>query len=151
MGTASTTYTMAGVASDASKLAQGSPTHLVTSNSSGDLAAYTFSELGLASGGDVLNLQGQINHLGRRDDELTEGIAAVVALAQPILDPGQSFGMTAAWGGFDDANAVGVSAAGVLRRNLLRPGSGTLALFGGVGVGTSEGQVAGRAGMSFGW
>jgi hypothetical protein len=82
---------------------------------------------------------------------LTEGIAVSTALAQPILDPGQRFGMTAAWGGFDDANAFGFSAAGVLGRNLLRPGSGTLALFGGVGVGASEGMVAGRAGVSFGW
>ena len=87
----------------------------------------------------------------KRDNELTEGIAAAVALAQPILEPGQHFGLTAAWGGFDDANAIGVSAAGVLARNLLRPGSGTLALFGGVGAGMSEGTVAGRAGVSFGW
>ena len=137
LGTASDTYTMAGITSGASKAAQGAPTHLVTSNASGDLAAYSYSELGLATQKDV----------GR----LNEGIAAVAALAQPILDPGQSFGMTPAWGGFDDANAVGVSAAGVLARNLLRPGSGTLALFGGVGFGTNEGQVAGRAGMSFGW
>jgi hypothetical protein len=49
------------------------------------------------------------------------------------------------------ANAVGFSAAGVLADNLLRPGSGTLALYGGIGVGTSEGEAAGRAGMSFGW
>jgi hypothetical protein len=151
VGTASTTYTMAGVASDASKLAQGSPTHLVTSNGSGDLAAYTFSELGLASVGDVSNLQGQINNLARRDDKLAEGIAATVALAQPILRSGQHFGMTAGWGGYDSANAVGFSAAGVLADNLLRPGSGTLALYGGIGVGTSEGEAAGRAGMSFGW
>jgi hypothetical protein len=151
---------MAGAASNASKAAVGTPTHLLASNSSGDLASYTFAELGLvnpsdlssfATKGDVAGLQSQINRLGKRDNELTEGLAAVVALAQPILDPGQSFGMTAAWGGFDDANAIGVSAAGVLARNLLRPGSGTLALFGGVGFGTSEGQVAGRAGMSFGW
>jgi hypothetical protein len=59
--------------------------------------------------------------------------------------------MTAGWGGFDNANAVGFSAAGVLADNLFRPGSGTLALYGGVGVGTSEGMIAGRAGLSFGW
>jgi hypothetical protein len=35
--------------------------------------------------------------------------------------------------------------------NLLRPGSGTLALYGGVGAGTNEGMVTGRAGVSFGW
>jgi len=75
----------------------------------------------------------------------------VAALAQPIIDDNQRFGMTAAWGIHDDANAVGFSAAGVLARDLLRPGSGTLALFGGIGVGADEGQATGRAGVSFGW
>jgi hypothetical protein len=150
-GTASNTYTMAGVTSNASRQAQGKPSHIVTSNSGGDLAAYTPQELGLATTSQVSNLQSQINGLGARDRELAEGIATTAALAQPILDPGQRFGMTAAWGGYDDANAVGFSAAGILARDLLRPGGGTLALFGGVGVGANEGQVAGRAGLSFGW
>ena len=43
------------------------------------------------------------------------------------------------------------TAVGVVARNLLNQGRGTLTLDGGVGFGTSEGQVAGRAGMSFGW
>jgi hypothetical protein len=150
-GTATNTYTMAGVTSNASKTAQGAPTQLVTSNDSGDLAAYTFAELGLASTGDVSNLQSQINGLGRRDKELTEGIATVAALAQPMLLPGQHFAMRAGWGGYDDASAVGFSAAGVVASNLLSQGRGTLTLDGGVGFGTSEGEVAGRAGASFGW
>ena len=138
----------------------GTPTHLVASNTSGDLASYTFAELGIvtnadlsnfATKGDVAGLQSQIDHLGRRDSQLTEGLAAVVALAQPILRSGQHFGMSAGWGGYDTASAIGLSAAGVLADNLLRPGSGTLALYGGIGVGTGEGQVAGRAGLSFGW
>jgi len=67
-------------------------------------------------------------------------------------EPGRfRLSLTAAWGNFEDANAIGFSAAGVLARDLLRPGSGTLALFGGIGVGTSEGQAGGRAGVSFGW
>jgi trimeric autotransporter adhesin len=151
LGTSGTTYTAAGIASAASKTAQGAPTSLVTSNGSGDLAAYTFAELGLASSGDVSNLQSQINNLGRRDKELTEGIATIASLAQPILLPGQHFAMRAGWGGYDDANAVGFSAAGVVASNLLSNGRGTLTLDGGVGFGTSEGEVAGRAGASFGW
>ena len=151
LGTDGTTYTAAGIASGASKSAQGSPTHLVTSNSSGDLAAYTFAELGLASAGDVSNLQTQINRLGSRDKELTEGLATIASLAQPILLPGQHFAMRAGWGDYDDANAIGLSAAGVVASNLLSNGRGTLTLDGGAGFGTSEGEVAGRAGMSFGW
>jgi hypothetical protein len=38
MGTVSTTYTTPGITSAASKAAQGSPTHIVTSNAGGDLA-----------------------------------------------------------------------------------------------------------------
>jgi len=150
-GTASNIYTMAGITSAASKAAQGAPTHLVTSNTSGDVAAYTFAELSLASAGDVSGLQSQIDRLERRDNKLTEGIATVAALAQPMLLPGQHFAMRAGWGGYEDANAIGVSAAGVIASNLLNQGRGTLTLDGGVGFGTSEGEVAGRAGMSFGW
>jgi hypothetical protein len=151
VGTASTTYTMPGITSNASKSAQGSPTQIVTSNASGDLAAYTPSELGIATSSDVAGLQSNINRLGRRDKELTEGIAAIASLAQPMLLPGQHFAMRAGWGGYDDANAVGLSAAGVIASNLLSQGRGTLTLDGGVGFGTDEGEVAGRAGMSFGW
>ena len=56
VGTGSTTYTMAGIASNASKSAQGSPTHFVTSNSSGDLAAYTPSSSGLRHNGRCVEL-----------------------------------------------------------------------------------------------
>jgi hypothetical protein len=59
--------------------------------------------------------------------------------------------MRAGWGGYDDANAIGLWAAGVVASNLVSQGRGTLTLDGGVGFGTSEGEVAGRAGMSFGW
>jgi hypothetical protein len=75
----------------------------------------------------------------------------VASLAQPVLRSGQQFGVSAGWGGYSSANAVGFSAAGVLADNLFRPGSGTLALYGGVGVGAEEVEVAGRAGVSFGW
>jgi hypothetical protein len=151
LGTASTTYTMAGIASDASKSAQGAPTHLVTSNAAGDLAAYTAGDLGLATAGQVSGLQSQINSLGRRDRELTEGLAAVASMAQPVLLPGQRVAMRAGWGGYDDSNAVSFTMAGVLAGNLLRPGFGSLVIDGGLGVGTDQGELAGRAGLTFGW
>jgi trimeric autotransporter adhesin len=151
LGTSGTTYTMAGIASKASKAAQGTPTHLVTSNASGDLAAHTPSELGLATRSDVAALQSDIDGLGRRDKQLTEGLAAVASLAQPVMLPGQHFAMRAGWGGFDDANALSFTMAGVVAKGLFRPGYGTLVVDGGVGVGTNEGEVAGRAGLSLGW
>jgi autotransporter adhesin len=93
----------------------------------------------------------QIDRLARRDNKLAEGIAVVAALAQPVLLPGQHFAMRAGWGGYDSANAVAFSAAGVIADNLLRSGHGTLALDGGIGWGADEGEVVGRAGMNFGW
>ncbi len=149
-GTGTNTYTMAGIASPASQAAQGAPTHLVTSNAGGDLAAYTLAELGLASAGDVSNLQSQINNLGKRDDELAEGIAISLALAQPMFHAGQTFAFNFGWGGFDGSNAVGFTAAGVVSQGAFGPGS-TVTVYGGVGTGTSEGTVAGKAGASFGF
>jgi hypothetical protein len=151
LGNKDNTYTMAGIASGASKAAQGgTPTHLVTSNANGDLAAYTFAELGFASPTDITHLQTQINDLGRRDKELADGIAISLALAQPFFHAGQTFAMNVGWGNFDGSNAFGVTAAGIVSKGAFGPTS-TITLHGGVGVGTGEGVMAGRAGVSFGW
>ncbi len=96
------------------------------------------------------NLQSQINNLDRRDDELAEGIAIALALDQPFFHAGQTFALNIGWGGYDGANAVGVTAAGIVDRGSLGPTS-TTTLHGGVGAGTGQGQVAGKAGLSFGW
>lgn len=100
---------------------------------------------------DLNGMQSDINNLGRRDRQLTEGLATVASLAQPIILPGQTFAMMAGWGTYDSANAASFTAAGVIAKDVPRSGFGTLVVDGGVGVGTNEGEVAGRAGMSFGW
>jgi hypothetical protein len=99
----------------------------------------------------VDHLDSQVAQLQNRDKEHTEGLAAVASLAQPMMLPGQRFAVRAGWGGFDDASAVSFTAAGVLAENVLAPGKGSVVLDGGVGVGTAQGGVAGRAGLSFGW
>ena len=152
-GTTSTTYTMPGVARQGSRDAQalaGGPQFLVTSNSVGDLAAHTPTALGLATLSDVAGLQTQINGLGQRDRELADGIAISVAMAQPILLPGQSFALRMGYGNFDGSGALGVSAAGVLSRGFSGPTS-SLTLDAGVGFGTETSTAAGRAGMTIGW
>ena len=95
-------------------------------------------------------LQSQIDSLDRRDDELAEGIAISLALDQPFFHAGQTFALNLGWGGYDSANAVGVTAAGIVDRGAFGPTS-TTTLHGGVGAGTGQGQVAGKAGLSFGW
>ncbi|MGE8941938.1 hypothetical protein ACO2I3_08505 [Leptospira interrogans] len=142
-GTADNTYTMAGIASDASRAAQGAPTHIVTSNANGDLAAYTPSELGLASAGDIAGLR-------QRDDELADGIAISMALSQPFFHNNQQFALNLGWGNFEGNNAFGITAAGIVDRGTLGPSS-TTTLYGGVGVGLREGTVGARAGLTLGW
>lgn len=158
-GTASNTYTMAGLTSDASKIAQGAPTKLVTTNEAGDLAAHTARELGLATLGDLsglatkadlTGLQSQINGLAQRDKELADGIAMSLALAQPILLPGQTFAMRVGYGNFDGSSAVGVSGAGVLMRGHAGPTS-SVVLDAGIGFAPDTSKAAGRVGLTFGW
>jgi hypothetical protein len=72
---------MAGLTSSASKQAQGAPTHIVTSNTSGDLAAYTPSELGLASQNDLNQVNARINAVSGRTDKALEGVAMAFAMA----------------------------------------------------------------------
>lgn len=95
-------------------------------------------------------LQTQIDQLDRRDDDLAEGIAISLALDQPFFHAGQTFAINLGWGGYDGQNAVGLTAAGIVDRGGLGPTS-TTTLHGGIGAGTGQGQVAGKAGLSFGW
>lgn len=86
----------------------------VTADASGTLGTATPSSLGLATTGDIANLQSQINNLEQRDKQLADGIAISLALAQPIFQPGQVFAVRAGWGDFDGSNAVGLTAAGLV-------------------------------------
>jgi hypothetical protein len=79
-----------------------------------------------------------------------------LALADPILADDQRFGMKVNWGGFDGANAVGVTASGVLGKDLLTKVDRFM-LLGGAGWGQSsvndysERVVGGHAGVQFAW
>ena len=79
-----------------------------------------------------------------------EGTAIALAISQPVFLPGQSFAMRAGWGGYEGQNAFGVSAAGVVARDVFGYGS-TVALDGGVGVGGNYNGVAGKAGVTIGF
>jgi hypothetical protein len=57
-----------GIASGDSTSRQSGPLYIVTSDGGGNLATATAGQLGLATTGDVSNLQSQINHLGGRDN-----------------------------------------------------------------------------------
>jgi len=160
-GTSTNTYTMEGVTSAASATAQGSPTRLMTSNESGDLAAQTFEDLGIVTAPDLAELEDKttanmmaiqsnsaaIQKNTKRTEENSEGVAMAMALENPDLTNHERFGVMVNWGTFEDQNAFGFSAMGVVHE-----GGGTrFAVAGGVGFGAEQDTVGGRAGARFTW
>ena len=79
-----------------------------------------------------------------------EGTAIALALQQPIFMPGQSFAIRGGWGAFENQNAFGVSAAGVIARDVFGYGS-TVVVDAGIGAGANYNTVAGKAGVTFGF
>ncbi|MGA7323577.1 MAG: hypothetical protein WBX25_03615 [Rhodomicrobium sp.] len=79
-----------------------------------------------------------------------EGTALALAISQPMFMPGQSFAIRAGWGDYQSQNAFGVSAAGVIARDVFGYGS-TIVVDGGVGVGGNYNGVAGKAGVTIGF
>ena len=77
-----------------------------------------------------------------------EGTAIALALSQPIFAPGQSWAIRAGYGGFESANAGGVSVAGIIGRDWFGAGT-TIAIDGGVGF--ADNVVAGKAGVTIGF
>src|SRR6185503_11071140 len=110
-GRETNTYTMAGIASAASRAAQQGPLEVVTTDAQGNLAS------------DGGALQRQIDNLGRRDGELADGIAIALALQQPIFHSGQKFAGRLGYGNFDGSNALGLSLAGVIDKGSFGPTS----------------------------
>ena len=82
--------------------------------------------------------------------------AVSMALADPILADTQHFAVKLNWGGFDGANAVGVTAAGLVRRGFISKND-QLTLSAGVGYGESsvtgysQSTVGGHAGAQLAW
>src|SRR5882672_8475295 len=69
-GTASNTYTMAGIATAASRAAQAGPTSIVTSDNAGNLATRSLADLGLASQSDISGINGRLDGVNGRLDAL---------------------------------------------------------------------------------
>jgi hypothetical protein len=144
---------MAGVASNASKAVVGAPTHLLASNSSGDLASYTFAELGLvnptdlsnfATKGDLNAINARINTLSGRTDRALTGVAMAFAMAgAPTLLQGETFAMSGNWGTFEGENGLAMNAAFRVAKNVQ--------LNGGVAWGLEQDIAGGRVGVRVGW
>jgi hypothetical protein len=106
--------------------------------------------MGFATTGDIAALNSQIGGLQKRDNELAEGIAIALALSTPTFQGNQTFAARLGWGNFDGSNAMGLSLAGVLDRGGFGKGT-SVVIDGGIGYGSSEGTVAGKGGITFGF
>jgi autotransporter adhesin len=80
-GTASNTYTMAGIATAASRAAQAGPTSIVTSDNTGNLATRSLADLGLASQSDISGINGRLDALNGRINDVNREARGGIALA----------------------------------------------------------------------
>ena len=80
-GTASNTYTMAGINTTASRAALVGPTSIVTSDTAGNLAARSFADLGLASQSDISGINGRLDALNGRINDVNREARGGIALA----------------------------------------------------------------------
>ena len=80
-GTDSNTYTMAGINTAASRAAQAGPTSIVTSDTAGNLAARSFADLGLASQSDISGINGRLDALNGRINDVNREARGGIALA----------------------------------------------------------------------
>jgi hypothetical protein len=143
-GTTSNTYTMSGIASSASRAVQSGPVQVVTSDSGGNLATASLSDLGLASMGDIANINSRIEDLTARSNKAFTGVAMAFAMAGvPTLLPSETFAATMNWGTFQGANGLALNAA-------VRVGP-NVQVNGGVGYGPDERIAGGRVGLRVGW
>ena len=136
-GTGYTTYTAPGMDSDLSRSRQMGLLGVVTSDAFGNLA----SDNGA---------------LYKEVARVKSGTAVAMALADPSLKGTEIFWVKINWGGFDGANAVGVSTVGVLANNLFLQGD-RLTITGAAGWGEAtisgynSSVAGGRAGIQLTW
>lgn len=157
LGTTGNTYTAPGITSAASLAAQSGPVQVVTSDASGNLgtaefvfdSAPIFDELD-ALAGELAGVADQIAGLDERADEIEMGVAIAMALEDPDLAGAESFGIKLNYGNFEGADALGLTAAGVLARDVLG-GRNRVTLSGGIGWGLEKSTVGGRVGAQLTW
>ena len=96
------------------------------------------------------NVDARINSVDRKADKALDGVAVALAVSDPVLLAGDTFGIRMNWGEFQGKHAIGLSALGVLDRNFLGTNT-SLAIAGGVGVSTYDGAVGSRLGLQLTW
>ncbi len=147
IGSADHTYTLAGLTSEASREAQSGASYVVTSDAAGNLATMDMNPWferveGVEGRMDANDERWRV--ADRNFRRQADGVAMALALSgSQILQPGQTFAVSASMGHFDGANAAGFGAVGRLNERI--------SLNAGFGAGFRTGVISGRAGISFGW
>jgi trimeric autotransporter adhesin len=147
-GTATNTYTMAGVTSAASLAAQTGPVSFVTTDTAGNLAALSMSSIASASSvaaldGRVTNLESNVRTLNYDVRKAFEGAAVAIAMGGAALPDNKKFAISANWGTFSGENAFGGMAQMRISNNFVANAA--------VGTGFTRGGVGGRVGGTFAW
>ena len=92
----------------------------------------------------------RISGAEKMSERAMQGVAIALSLSDPTLLNGDVFGLKVNYGHFDGHSALGVSAMGLLTRDLFGHGE-TLAISGGLGFGMNDHSVGGRVGLQLTW
>ncbi|MBO6753518.1 MAG: YadA-like family protein, partial [Spongiibacter sp.] len=137
LGTSSSTYTMPGITSQASRNAQSGPTQIVTSDANGNLATD-----GGATFAAIESLSTESDRARRDIEENRRGIALAMAMKAPYVPTGKRFALSVGGGYFESEEAAALSAA-------LRASESVQFEF---AVGSArESTVGGRVGFTAAW
>lgn len=124
-GTQANTYTTPGITSGLSKARQAGPLEVTTSDATGNLAT---------DGGLIFETL----------SENQAGIAIAMALEMPALHADETFGIAVNWGIFEQSQALGFSAMGVVARDVFSA-SDRISLTGGFGFSVKEKSFGGHS------
>jgi autotransporter adhesin len=148
LGPPSSTYTLAGISSSASRAAQSGALRLVTTDLAGNLATTDLDIGELAGlGSRVGSLEDELaaldNEIGRDLRRADGGIAAAMALGGTVMPPDTAFAVSFNLATYHGEQ--GFSAAAVARV------TDHVWVSGGFAGSTVKGSTGGRAGVTFGW
>jgi trimeric autotransporter adhesin len=152
IGNNTNTYTLAGITSAASKNVQSGPVEYVTADASGNLATASNLTVGTpvlpTDAANKAYVDAELGAANQRIDRANQGIAIAMSVQNPVLTPGDRFGVALNFSDFAGYNALGAAAVGIVAKDVFGKGD-KLGLIGGAGVSSS--QTAGRVGMQLTW
>ena len=137
LGNGANTYRAAGIASDASTAAQGTPIGVVTSDAQGNLA------VDRSIGESMSSLNGRVRSLGQQVEDNKEGIAMAMALNTPYVPEDKTYAVSTSIGSFEGSQALAASMGYRFDANTQFDA--------GITYGFDRNQVGGRIGVTYAW